>query len=68
MRAARKLGRFRPRTINGRQNPRSLVVGHIISRYQAKLMGLSPTQINALSNTQPECQSCSNKTGNPLKP
>jgi hypothetical protein len=52
-----------PRTINGRQNPRSLVVGHIISRYQAKLMGLSPTQINALSNTQPECQSCSNKTG-----
>jgi hypothetical protein len=52
-----------PRYINGKQNPRTLVVGHIVSRYTAKRLGWSEVQINALSNTQPECQACSNKSG-----
>jgi hypothetical protein len=52
-----------PRYINGKQNPRSLVVGHIVARYWAKQMGWSDAQINSLQNVQPECQSCSNRTG-----
>jgi hypothetical protein len=51
--------------VNGRrvQNPRALVVGHIVSRRKAKLLGWSAEQINALSNTRPECQRCSNLSG-----
>jgi hypothetical protein len=45
------------------QNPRSLVVGHIVSRWEAKRLGWSESMINALANTQPECQWCSNKSG-----
>ena len=52
-----------PNLIDGRQNRRSLVVGHIVSRYLAKRMGMSEAQINALSNTQPECRECSNRSG-----
>ena len=52
-----------PRYINGKQNPRALVVGHIVSRYMAKRLGWTEAQINALSNSQPECQACSNRTG-----
>jgi hypothetical protein len=52
-----------PRYIGGRQNPRALVVGHIVSRYHAKRLGWTEQQINSISNTQPECQSCSNRTG-----
>jgi hypothetical protein len=52
-----------PRFIVGWQNPRTLVVGHIVSRHQAKRLGWSVTQINALSNSQPECQECSNRSG-----
>jgi hypothetical protein len=52
-----------PNIINGRQNPRALVVGHIVSRYWAKRMGMSEVQINALSNTRPECRECSNRSG-----
>ena len=50
---------------NGRrvQNPRALVVGHIVSRRKAKLLGWSAAQINALANTRPECQHCSNRSG-----
>jgi hypothetical protein len=51
--------------VNGKriQNPRALVVGHIVSRYAAKRLGWTVVQINALSNSQPECQRCSNKSG-----
>jgi hypothetical protein len=52
-----------PRYINGRQNPRALVVGHIVSRYMAKRAGWTEQQINALANTRPECQACSNRAG-----
>jgi hypothetical protein len=52
-----------PRYINGKQNPRALVVGHIVARYWAKQMGWTDAQINSLQNVQPECQSCSNRTG-----
>lgn len=45
------------------QNPRALVVGHIVSRRKAKLLGWTGAQINALSNTRPECQRCSNRSG-----
>jgi hypothetical protein len=44
-------------------NPRYLIVGHIVDRYTAKRMGWIDQQINALSNTQPECLSCSNRSG-----
>lgn len=52
-------------TINGqrRQNPRYLVVGHKVDRYTARRLGWTDDQINALSNTQPECQHCSNRSG-----
>jgi 5-methylcytosine-specific restriction endonuclease McrA len=49
--------------INGRQNPRALVVGHIVSRYHAKRMGWSEAMINATANTRPECRACSNRSG-----
>lgn len=52
-----------PRYVNGRQNGRSLVVGHIVSRYQAKRLGWTEAMINSVVNSQPECQSCSNKSG-----
>jgi hypothetical protein len=53
------------RSLTGRRtiNPRALVVGHIVSRNRAKRMGWTEDQINALSNTRPECQDCSNKSG-----
>src|SRR5215203_164723 len=46
-----------------RLNPRSLVVGHIVSRHRAKQLGWTERQINALTNTRPECRDCSNKGG-----
>jgi hypothetical protein len=54
-----------PRYLAGtrRVNPRSLVVGHIVGRDQAKRMGWTDAQINALSNTQPECARCSDSSG-----
>ena len=46
-----------------KQNPRYLVVGHIVSRYEAKRRGWTEQQINSLTNTQPECVACSNRSG-----
>lgn len=45
------------------QNPRRLVVGHIIAVDIARRHGWTMQQINALTNTQPECQNCSNRSG-----
>jgi hypothetical protein len=46
--------------VNGRRglNPRYLIVGHIVDRATAKRLGWSEAQINALSDTQPECAAC----------
>jgi hypothetical protein len=52
-----------PNIINGRQNLRALVVGHKVSRYHAKRMGWPEAAINSVSNTQPECRACSNRSG-----
>lgn len=53
-----------PRTMpNGRLNRRYLIVGHIVDRYTARRKGWTDEQINALSNTQPECFDCSNRSG-----
>jgi len=46
-----------------RMNPRYLIVGHVVGRDEAKRMGWTEAQINALSNTQPECARCSVKSG-----
>ncbi len=46
-----------------RVNPRALVVGHIVSRYDARRLGWTDVQINALTNSQPECVDCSNRSG-----
>lgn len=46
-----------------RLNPRYLVVGHIVSRYEARRRGWTDEQINARANQQPECQHCSNTSG-----
>jgi hypothetical protein len=51
---------------NGRINKRSLVVGHIVSRYHAKRMGWTDAQINDITNTQPECRACSDLSGQRL--
>ena len=52
-------------TVNGKRrlNPRYLIVGHKVSRWEANRLGWTETQTNALTNTQPECQSCSNTSG-----
>lgn len=52
-------------TVQGRRrlNPRYLIVGHIVSRYTARQLGWTEQQTNALTNTQPECQTCSNRSG-----
>ena len=52
-----------PNIINGRQNLRALVVGHKVSRYHAKRMSWPEAAINSVSNTQPECRQCSNRSG-----
>jgi hypothetical protein len=44
-------------------NPYSLVIGHIVGRHEAKLMGWTDAQINAISNTQPEHARCSDQSG-----
>lgn len=46
-----------------RLNPRYLVIGHKVSRRQARLLGWTSEQTHALGNTQPECQDCSNRSG-----
>lgn len=43
--------------------PQSLDVGHIVPRDQAKAMGWTRAQINSVSNTQPECRTCSRSHG-----
>ena len=48
---------------DGPPGPRSLDVGHIVARDQAKAWGWTRAQINAISNTQPECRTCSRSTG-----
>lgn len=42
---------------------RSLDVGHIVGRDEAKARGWTRAQINAVSNTQPEHQRCSREAG-----
>lgn len=54
-------GRFWPGT--KRVNPASLAVGHVIGRDQARRLGWTDEQINALSNTQPEHARCSDRSG-----
>lgn len=44
-------------------NPRSLVVGHIVSRYDARRAGWPEERTNGLANTRPECWRCSNSSG-----
>ena len=48
---------------DGSRNPRYLVVGHIVGRLEALALGWTGDQINDLTNTQPECLDCSNKSG-----
>jgi hypothetical protein len=52
-----------PRYIGGVQNPRAFVLDHITPRYLARQAGWTEQQINALSNTRPSCQDCSNRSG-----
>jgi hypothetical protein len=66
-RAQLKRLRLQPCAVCGRTidytKPGSFVAGHIVSRRKAKLLGWTEDMINARSNLQPECRSCSNKTG-----
>lgn len=48
---------------SGVQGPRSLHVGHVVGRAEARALGWTRSQINALSNTQAECRTCSTSTG-----
>lgn len=50
----------------GRRGPWSLDVGHIVSRAHARELGWTETQMNALTNTQPEHQRCNRKHGSAL--
>jgi hypothetical protein len=51
--------------VNGKrkQNPRSFVLGHVVSRREARAAGWSEARINAPSNLQAECLGCSNSSG-----
>jgi hypothetical protein len=64
-RCGRPIAYGAPRYLPGtrRVNPRSLVVGHIVGRDQAKRLGWSDEQINDLANTQAECARCSDSSG-----
>jgi hypothetical protein len=44
-------------------NPASLVIGHIVSRDQAKALGWFDDRINSRANTQPEHARCSARSG-----
>lgn len=46
-----------------RVNPYSLVIGHIVARVDARRLGWTDAQINAISNTQPEHALCSDRSG-----
>ena len=54
--------------INGKRrlNPRALVIGHVVSRYEAKRLGWTEQQINALSNIRPERMDHSLRSGGRL--
>lgn len=64
-RCGRPIAYGAPRFLPGtrRVNPASLAVGHIVGRDQAKRLGWTDQQINALSNTQPEHARCSDVSG-----
>jgi hypothetical protein len=47
----------------GKQNPRSFVLGHRVSRREARARGWTAAQMNDPVNLQPECRSCSNRSG-----
>jgi hypothetical protein len=53
-------GRF---LASGKINPRSFVLGHKVSRREARALGWSEAMINDSSNLQAECQKCSNRSG-----
>ena len=54
--------------VNGKRrlNPRALVIGHVISRYEAKLLGWTAAMINDISNTRPERMDHSLRSGGRL--
>jgi hypothetical protein len=54
--------------VNGKRrlNPRSLVIGHIVSRYEAKRLGWTAEQINSIANTRPERMDHSLRSGGRL--
>jgi hypothetical protein len=54
-----------PRFFEGTRkvNPLTLAVGHIVGRHEAKRLGWTDAQINALSNTQAEHAQCSDRSG-----
>jgi hypothetical protein len=54
--------------VNGKRrlNPAALVVGHVVSRYEARRLGWTAEQINALTNTRPERMDHSLRSGGQL--
>jgi hypothetical protein len=54
--------------INGKRhlNPAALVVGHIVSRFEARQLGWSEAQVNDVRNTRPERQDHSLRSGGRL--
>lgn len=52
-----------PIDYDGPRGPRSLDVGHVVGRDEARTLGWTRKQINAISNTQPECRTCSRSSG-----
>ena len=48
---------------SGYTGPLAMDVGHIVSRDEAKAMGWTRPQINALKNTRPEHRECNRAAG-----
>src|SRR4029453_2418725 len=44
-------------------NPRSLVLGHKLSRSEGRACGYSEAQLHSPENLQPECWDCSSRSG-----
>jgi hypothetical protein len=51
------------RNADGSFHPRSFVLGHKIGRALGRSLGYTDDQLNSIDNLQPECRSCSTKTG-----
>ena len=62
-RCGRPINYDAPHLIAGKLNPWAYQLGHKVGRTQARRLGWTDEQINAIANTQPEHQRCNHLAG-----